>query len=221
MMVHVPSFSLAYANSLQVMDGHSSALTWSPSAAGDVSSAYAAIKLWLLLAGETASRRVNDSAGVSMPAENTQHGDNEERRIWNEVWPPFEHMIQASMIAAENVSPIVTTVWASYVDLVIFLLQSGSIIALDSSVVHMALLEKLCSICRHETSIQKFIRALHALQHPPPRVSFAILLEKSKGDFLAAEKLASAFQNQSNRRVGHGHGSEGSSAYDRRARNAS
>ena len=39
--------------------------------------------------------------------------------------------------------PITSVIWSSYVDLIIFLASSGSILALDTAVTHSSLLERL------------------------------------------------------------------------------
>ena len=73
---------------------------------GDISHAYASIKLWLLLARKAASELPGvDATGALQDGEGLAS-----KMIWNALWPPFETVISALEMEARagnvSVSPI-------------------------------------------------------------------------------------------------------------------
>lgn len=116
-------------------------------------------------------------------------------------------------------------IWTSYVDLLTFLLTSGSVLATDCAVTHTTMLQRLCGSALAESSVQKvttmysqFLSCIHhsyhchistfqlvkcliALQNPPPLVPYHVQLERARGDFLAAEKLANILSASVNKRM--------------------
>ena len=93
---HFPTFSLAYNTSLAPYHTAAAALDMaSPEAQdrahADVSHAYAAIKLWLLLARKASTEHPGvDASGALNDGEGPAAG-----LVWNELWPPFEIVLAA------------------------------------------------------------------------------------------------------------------------------
>ncbi|KAF8326124.1 uncharacterized protein EI90DRAFT_3071593 [Cantharellus anzutake] len=183
MLQHVANFGLSYSKTLQHLAYPEAVSGWAPVAAAAMSSAFAAMKIWILLAW-------NEDVLIEEPDEACSF----ERIVWNEVWPPFEKVINVSMSSSFDPSlPITSVIWGSYVDLVIFLMSYRSILMVDTSVTHALLLEKL-SATTSDAMHQKLARALQAIQHPPPQVPRAQLINRARSDLLASEKLTQRLQ---------------------------
>ena len=89
------TFSLAYNTSLNPYQTAANLDGAGPDAQdrahADVSCAYAAIKLWLLLARKaSAGHPGHDAAGALKDGEGMAAG-----LVWNELWPPFEAVLAA------------------------------------------------------------------------------------------------------------------------------
>lgn len=104
MFKHFTAFTLAYSTSLNHY--HSSAVVTGTDAVqdrahGDISYAYASIKLWLLLARKAVPERpATDAASGLQDAETLAA-----QMVWNELWPPFENVVsvfEAEVRAGNN-----------------------------------------------------------------------------------------------------------------------
>lgn len=74
--------------------------------ASDISYAFSAIKLWLLLA-----RRCSNDAFVTQSQDLTEGSLSRDRnalQVWNELWPPFENLVTMSEIDPEDVETLVS-----------------------------------------------------------------------------------------------------------------
>jgi hypothetical protein len=114
LLAYVPSFSVSYANALRMLEGQDAALGASSAAtaaASALSNAYAAIKLWMLLADRY--RPLESSQRVPTP-DNGDQQNNTIRQVWNEVWPPFENVILSSIMSTESVSHLCIANICSY-----------------------------------------------------------------------------------------------------------
>lgn len=91
------SFGISYQTTLNSLsDQLMSGAGLPPSTGAEVNHAYAAIKLWLLLAQRTDAYIETDADEVIErvdPSGSRQGGDLQQRRIWNETWPPFERLL--------------------------------------------------------------------------------------------------------------------------------
>lgn len=92
---HFVNFSLAFGQSLGVYQQpqHAAGFDMHAPSHSDISSAYAAIKLWLLFARKVAQQGLHRSL-----SEGTRHISKDEelensRMVWNELWPPFERLM--------------------------------------------------------------------------------------------------------------------------------
>jgi len=187
---YVATFGLSYSNTLQYLASPEAVSGWAPVTAAAMSSAFAAMKIWILLACNLDN---DGDPGNKKPEEAFTF----ERMVWNETWPHFEKIIHVSMsLSLDSASPITSVIWSSYVDLVIFVADSGSILALDTAVTHSSLLERLSAATPSDGTNQKLTRAIHAIQYPPPKASRSHLIERARSDLLAAEKLAQRLQMQ-------------------------
>jgi len=77
-----------------------------PNAGSQVSHIFAAIKLWLLLGQHVGYEKPAD------PSSGAIDSDNEQKRIWNEAWPPLERLLALSVnnddeASLVGVSPVV------------------------------------------------------------------------------------------------------------------
>ncbi|KAG1891051.1 hypothetical protein F4604DRAFT_1566337 [Suillus subluteus] len=116
--------------------------TPSESAVADVEHAFIALKLWLLLAHMPLANLTRDSPSV--------------KAIWNELWPPFEALV--NLFKADNVPedllPLATTIWASVANLFLFVLQSRSPVGLDT-VPYAVMLNRLRDSGRRNSALSK------------------------------------------------------------------
>ena len=150
---HFSIFTLAYCTSLQP---YQTVLTLDSSDAqdhahADISTAYAAIKLWLLLARKAASEHQGvDASGALQDGEGMAA-----KMVWNELWPPFETIITAFEGDARSgtVSPLASSIWTSVADLFLFMRQSRSVIALDTAV-PARILDRLKGVVRGESKVR-------------------------------------------------------------------
>ncbi|KAG1753463.1 hypothetical protein EDB19DRAFT_1903124 [Suillus lakei] len=92
----------------------------SESAVADVEHAFIALKLWLLLAQMPLANPTRESPSVKV--------------IWNELWPPFEALVNLFKADSvpEDLLPLATTIWSSVANLLLFVLQSRSPVGLDT-----------------------------------------------------------------------------------------
>ncbi|KAF8590616.1 hypothetical protein K439DRAFT_1382139 [Ramaria rubella] len=179
----LPNFVMAYVSSLRLpLSG-----VLNESAAPSVNHAFASVKLWMLLARKAYFRENRPSIG-----QDASDSDNEERKIWNEMWPPFERLLIQSMVDGPSgeMPPLLTFVWGCVSDLMLFVRQARSVVALDTSS-HMSILNKLRTSSGGEVAGGKFTRAQRSISEPPTDVSFEMLINQVSSDVLAAEKLQS------------------------------
>ncbi|GBE81969.1 hypothetical protein SCP_0403450 [Sparassis crispa] len=189
------TFSLAYARSLCSYQHPQWPLDIDAQeiAHRDISNAYAALKMWLLLARRAAAQRIELAVNSRR---NGADGDgmlDEEilatSMVWNELWPPFESVMSAFEADAHagNHSPLASTIWASVADLLLFLRQSRSV-ALDTSL-ETRILNRLRTIVRGEAKLSRILRSM---TEPPPDVAFDFLVRQVTTEIEAEEKLQAA-----------------------------
>lgn len=83
----LPNFVMVYVSLLRLPLSDVS----NESAAPNVNHAFASVKLWMLIARKSCMETsVHDTTG-----NDTLDSDGAERRVWNELWPPFERLIQS------------------------------------------------------------------------------------------------------------------------------
>ncbi|KAG1827253.1 uncharacterized protein BJ212DRAFT_1256361 [Suillus subaureus] len=149
--------------------------TPSESAVADVEHAFIALKLWLLLA--------------QMPLANLTRESPSVKAIWNELWPPFEALV--NLFKVDNChQPLATTIWASVANLFLFVLQSRSPVGLDT-VPCAAMLNRLCDSGRRNSALGKACSPLsRALDGELlPELLPSVVIAQAKQDVVNAEKL--------------------------------
>lgn len=117
----------------------------------DISTAYASIKLWLLLARKAACEHPGvDASGALVDGEGVAA-----KMVWNELWPPFETVITVFEGDARSgtVSPLASSIWTSVADLFLFMRQSRSVIALDMAV-PARILDRMKGVVRGESKVR-------------------------------------------------------------------
>lgn len=141
--------------------------TPSESVVADVEHAFIALKLWLLLAQTPLANPTRESPSV--------------KTIWNELWPPFEALVnlfkadsvpedllvsiryvtsaQESRADAVSLQPLATTIWASVANLFLFVLQSRSPVGLDT-VPCAVILNRLRDSGRRNSALSKACSAV-------------------------------------------------------------
>jgi len=154
----------------------------------EISRAYASIKLWLLLC-----RKATAIQEISVLQTSVNALDKEgalTRRIWNELWPPFESVLVAieSDPQAESHLALISTISTSVADLFLFLRQSRSIVALETSVL-VTTLNRLRSLGRSDA---KVTRVLQQITESPPDVSLEHFVQQARTEIWAEEKLEAA-----------------------------
>ncbi|KAH7926319.1 hypothetical protein BV22DRAFT_1063234 [Leucogyrophana mollusca] len=173
------AFTLPYYRSL---GGYVQAgTTPSESAAVDIEHAYIALKLWLILAQLLSSTSVE----ASVPQENARVDAT--RRVWNELWPPFETLVDIFRTDGhDEILPLATTIWSSAANLFIFIHQTRSPIALDT-MPQITILNRLRSMGRRDSALNKLSRALNG--ESLPRLPLEVLVAQAMKDVANAEKL--------------------------------
>ncbi|KAG0707722.1 hypothetical protein DFH29DRAFT_594927 [Suillus ampliporus] len=148
--------------------------TPSESAVADVEHAFIALKLWLLLA--------------QMPLVNSTRESPSVKVIWNELWPPFEALVDLFKADSvpEDLLPLATTVWSSVANLFLFVLQSRSPVGLDT-IPHAAMLNRLRDSGRRNSALSKLSRALDG--ELLPELLPSAVVTQAKQDVENAEKL--------------------------------
>ncbi|KAH9946036.1 uncharacterized protein BXZ73DRAFT_86240 [Epithele typhae] len=180
---HFMVFSLVYNTSLAPYHNSSWPGYDTPDgqdrAHADVSYAYAAIKLWLLLARKAASIRVmQDGEGLAAGI------------VWNELWPPFEIVLSTFEVDAQsgNASPLASSLWTAVGDLFLFVRQSRAVIALDTAL-PLRVLNGIKDIVRGESKVARIARSL---KDPPPDDSLDYFVNQVLTELTAEEKLQAA-----------------------------
>ncbi|RDB21389.1 hypothetical protein Hypma_011626 [Hypsizygus marmoreus] len=174
LLAQLPSFSYAHHAAMRVYA--QSTTSASESAMIDINHAYIGIKLWVLLAQKAST---SDSAG-----------DLKTFSVWNELWPPFESIINVFEVEARAGQSLTlgTLVISSIADLLIFLRTAHTPVALHTSM-HIATLNRLRNLAPGETITAKLTRALRYMSEPPPEVSFDSMVNQAGKEIVAAEKL--------------------------------
>ncbi|TBU65728.1 hypothetical protein BD310DRAFT_803111 [Dichomitus squalens] len=186
---HFSTFTLAYTTSL--LPYQTVHMLDSPEAQdrahADISTAYASIKLWLLLARKAASGHPSHDASGTL-----QDGEGlAAKMVWNELWPPFEMVVVAFETDSRsgNVSPVASSIWTSVGDLFLFVRQSRSVIALDTAV-PARILERLKGVVRGD--VGKVLRVVRSLKDAPPDDSLDYFVGQLLTEITAEEKLQAA-----------------------------
>ena len=170
----------------------------------DIGTAYASIKLWLLLARKAASEHPGvDASGALVDGEGMAA-----KMVWNELWPPFETIIAAFEGDARTgtVSPLASSIWTSVADLFLFVRQSRSVIALDTAV-PARILGRLKGVVRGESKVRcqsswlieggltilaQVLRVVRSLKDAPPDDSLDHFVSQLLTEITAEEKLQAA-----------------------------
>ncbi|KAG1772712.1 hypothetical protein EDD22DRAFT_947279 [Suillus occidentalis] len=153
--------------------------TPSESVVADVEHAFIALKLWLLLAQTPLANPTRESPSV--------------KTIWNELWPPFEALVnlfKADSVPEDLLQPLATTIWASVANLFLFVLQSRSPVGLDT-VPCAVILNRLRDSGRRNSALSKACSALsRALDGELlPELLPSAVIAQAKLDVENAEKL--------------------------------
>ncbi|KAE9396073.1 hypothetical protein BT96DRAFT_997116 [Gymnopus androsaceus JB14] len=173
---HLTAFSSAHHSALRPYITRPGAQV--PEAAiTDINHAYISIKVWLIVAQMKASR---DGSGCSTEA----------LIVWNELWPPFESLIQ--FFEAEfrmGLSPTLAMLtWSTVADLFLFLRHLPSPVVLHTSS-QISLLERLKPLGRGEAHTGKLARTIRSMGEKPAEMSFEVMTSQLVKDIVAAEKL--------------------------------
>jgi len=193
------SFASTYAQSLQSLVSP----VFSETAYNDLNQAFTAVKLWMLLCkvkkglgslpGSTDDVVLTTSTRISMEeAEELSM----EKTVWNELWPPFKSMLamSAGHDPADDMKPLNVSIWSSFAELIIFIHQIRSIVALDSALVHLAALKSMKKKIKSESANNKFNRAMKCVVEPPTQLPIDVLLAQVRNELLGEEKFANATQ---------------------------
>ncbi|KAF5365590.1 hypothetical protein D9758_003325 [Tetrapyrgos nigripes] len=171
MFYQLDAFSVVYHAALR---GHTNSAHGMPdSAITDINHAYIAIKLWMMLAQKKASK------------EGT--GNVDALTTWNELWPPFERLVNLFEQGLHEGTLAMLT-WSTLADLFIFLRQSRSPVSLHLSS-QIAILSRLRTLGRGETQTGKLARAIRSLSDPPADVALDVMVDQVAKDIIATEKL--------------------------------
>ncbi|KAJ6630829.1 hypothetical protein B0H10DRAFT_1938967 [Mycena sp. CBHHK59/15] len=113
--------------------------------------------------------------------------------VWNELWPPFEAMINileadVQMGLSMYSKTTASLTWSTVAELFIFLRCLRTPLALETSS-QMATLNRLRSLGAQDSSTGKLSRALKAMSDPPPDIPADILVNQAVKDVVAAEKV--------------------------------
>ncbi|EJD06034.1 uncharacterized protein FOMMEDRAFT_119510 [Fomitiporia mediterranea MF3/22] len=184
---NLSSFSASYHSSLRAQIqgfGLPPDLT-----ASDVNQAYVAIKLWLLLSRTCSEEARITNDGMPSAADHMLE-DRNASLVWNELWPPFERLVNLLESDTEvgDVMPIANLVWSSVADIFLFLRSMRSTISLESTS-HVATLNRVKALAKGESFANKFARSLKSISEPPPEVPIALLIAQVTQELVAAEKL--------------------------------
>ncbi|RXW20753.1 hypothetical protein EST38_g5104 [Candolleomyces aberdarensis] len=171
---HFMSFSHTY---LAAMRTYAQSNLSSESAASDINQAYVATKLWLMLA-----QRVSNMTGA---------GDGPMLRVWNELWPVFESIIDGLEVEARAglSSTLLVLASATVADLLLFLRNLRSPLALELTS-HMETLNRLRA-AKGETDNSKMAKAVRAMSEAPAEISVESILEQTAKELIAIEKMKS------------------------------
>ncbi|KAJ2931375.1 hypothetical protein H1R20_g5743, partial [Candolleomyces eurysporus] len=171
---HFMSFSYTY---LAAMRTYAQSNLSSESAASDINQAYVATKLWLMLA-----QRVSNMTGA---------GDGPMLRVWNELWPVFESIIDGLEVEARAglSSTLLVLASTTVADLLLFLRNLRSPLALELTS-HMETLNRL-KTAKGETDNSKMAKAVRAMSEAPAEISIESILEQTAKELIAIEKMKS------------------------------
>ncbi|KAG8969662.1 hypothetical protein FRC03_001534 [Tulasnella sp. 419] len=201
LLINLSAFSLSYTKSLLALASNSNILD---SAALEVNRAVIAAKLWMMMCKKKSETLVTSGGYdddqpiiVDTRKGSTDESANWEMAVWNELWPPFEAVLTETMPdGSEEVTPYYLAIWTSLADLVLFIHQLRSPIALEKSVIHGSILRNLLRRSRNESANNKFNRALKCVTEPPPEVALEILIAQTRAELLASEKLTTALESR-------------------------
>ncbi|EMD38403.1 hypothetical protein CERSUDRAFT_113558 [Gelatoporia subvermispora B] len=187
-----PAFSFAYSVSLQPYQDplQVTNIETQDLAHADISRAYAALKLWILLAHKIATGQQGvRTDGPDNPIQNTEL--RTAQMIWNELWPPFDSAISTFELDAQlgQPSPITATVWTSVADLFLFLRQSRSVVAQDRAL-ETRVMSHLKTVVRNEA--KKLSRITKNMNEIPPSVSLEAHVNQVTREIWAEERLQAA-----------------------------
>jgi hypothetical protein len=99
LFVHFSIFSTAYYSSLKLYIH--AGVSPPDAAAADISHAYAAIKLWLLLTQKKAIQLNGTPKLQSVSSAREDSGNIAAFMIWNELWPHFESLVNVFEVEAQ------------------------------------------------------------------------------------------------------------------------
>ncbi|KAG9038422.1 hypothetical protein FRB95_001279 [Tulasnella sp. JGI-2019a] len=204
---NLTSFALSLATSLRpltAMSIHAPPEEYS----FNLNQAFTAIKLWMLMC-----RKIHDPVAHSIAQDadeltalgrrdgNSGEESEEsrtERRVWNELWPPFEGILIPSMSGngAEDSTSLNLAIWSAFAEIVLFVHQIRSPVALESSVSHMTMLKDLMKRSRSDTTNNKLSRALKCILQPPTEIQQETIILQTRAELLGIEKLNYALDSR-------------------------
>ncbi|EAU88627.2 hypothetical protein CC1G_12019 [Coprinopsis cinerea okayama7 len=141
----------------------------------DLNHAYIAIKVWLMLAHQTSiSARAGDACMI---------------RVWNDLWPMFENVLNALEADARAglSSTLMVLATTSVTDLFLFLRTLHAPVALDLSS-QIEVMNRL-KMAAGESSHLKLNRAARAVLDGSQDISFDALVQQTAKELVATEKL--------------------------------
>ncbi|KZT09437.1 uncharacterized protein LAESUDRAFT_741739 [Laetiporus sulphureus 93-53] len=188
---YFPDFSLAFCQSLGAYQQPQHTTGFDPHAPahGEVSSAYAAIKLWLLLARKIAQQNSHDGISGGLKRVSKDGELQSIKMVWNDLWPPFERMMGVFEVDAHagDTSPLASTVWASVADMLLFLHQAHFTV-LDP-VSETDIMERLRIVSRGETKLARLARTM---AEPAADIPLQWFVDQVTTEIQAEERLYAA-----------------------------
>ncbi|TFK54850.1 hypothetical protein OE88DRAFT_1674178 [Heliocybe sulcata] len=184
LLEHFPAFLLVYHRLLRIYVSDSGTLGLT---GADINYAYIAMKLWLLLARKV--HLVDRETGDAEETPGTME-DVVSRRLWNDLWPPFEHLLTAFEVDTQigSIPATGALILTSVADLFMFLHQSRSVVALDIAL-HVEVLNRVRALTRNESTQSKVSRVLRTMTEPAEDVPWEVLVKQVMADMVATEKL--------------------------------
>ncbi|EKM55576.1 uncharacterized protein PHACADRAFT_256290 [Phanerochaete carnosa HHB-10118-sp] len=177
------AFVLPYYTSLEPLQAISEHQGLGDVESNQISRAYIAIKLWLLVV----LRLLGSGLGTSSEESTDIASLHQCRMVWNELWPPFEAVV-INLLHVHGAANSLLLASSSVADLFLFLHQTRIIISLETSS-QVALLTQLQANSRLESKIS---RVLRSLTEPPPNNPIGYYVSQIAAEISAEEKLEAA-----------------------------
>ncbi|KAG8877254.1 hypothetical protein FRB97_003555 [Tulasnella sp. 331] len=207
LLYNLTSFALSFATSLRpltAMSIHAPPEEYS----FNLNQAFAAIKLWVMLCrkmhnpyAHAIAQDADELTALGKRNGSTLEESEEsrtERRVWNELWPPFEGILLPSMAGngIDDSTSLNLAIWSAFAEIVIFIHQIRSPVALESSVNHMTMLKDLMKRSKSDATNNKLSRALKCILQPPAEIQEAVIITQTRAELLGIEKLNYALESR-------------------------